>query len=208
MTPASVCINFCRFQARKLFSLFSRARRGRHTTVPRPARSLAFPRGWHKRAIELPRLGDQAVRARTRFVVTRRSNQDHASNNPAQFDATHAPPPATSHLFRRLGALEHYHRAYGCTPPFATRPDAAAFGGFIHMGEEPVPQYHRAMPHPPPPPPTSDDRRRPRPTTPTKLGRPTSPDLAAGDAREHARLGQKLRRHVGPSAVQTAVISD
>ena len=66
------------------------------------------------------------------------------------------------------------------------------------MGDEPVPQYHCAMPHPPPPPAPDD----------AELGRRlTSPNLAASDAREHARQGQKLRRHVGPRVVQTAVIS-
>ena len=48
----------------------------------------------------------------------------------------------------RLGAFKHYHRAYGGTPAVATRPDVATFGDFIHMGEEPVPQYHRLRPRP------------------------------------------------------------
>jgi len=74
----------------------------------------------------------------------------------------------------RLGALEHYHRAYGGTPAFATRPDVATFGGFIHMGDEPVPQCHCGMPHPPPP--TAPDD--------AELGRLTNPNLAASDARE------------------------
>ena len=97
----------------------------------------------------------------------------------------------------RLGALEHYHRAYGGTPAFATRPNVATFGDFIHMGEEPVPQYHCAMPHPPPP--TAPDD--------AELDRPTNPNLAASDARDHARQGQQLRRHVGPCAMQMGVIS-
>ena len=46
----------------------------------------------------------------------------------------------------RLGALEHYHRAYGGTPAFATRPGVTTFEDFIHMGDKPVPQYHRIMP--------------------------------------------------------------
>ena len=97
----------------------------------------------------------------------------------------------------RLGVLEPYHGAYGGSPAFATHSTVATFGDFIHMGDEPVPQYHRTMPHPPPP--TAPDG--------AELGRLTSPDLAAGDAREHARLGQQLRRHVGPPVVPTATIS-
>ena len=65
------------------------------------------------------------------------------------------------------------------------------------MGDEPVPRYHRDMPHPPPPPAPDD----------AELDRITNPNLAASDAREHARQGQQLRRHVGPCAMQTAVIS-
>ena len=79
----------------------------------------------------------------------------------------------------RLGALEHYHRAHGGTPAFATRPDVATFEDFINMGDEPVPQYHRIMPHPLPP--TAPDD--------AELDRLT---LVAGDAREHARLGKQL----------------
>ena len=60
-----------------------------------------------------------------------------------------------------------------------------------------MPQYHRTIPHPPPP--TAPDD--------AELDRLTNSDLAAGDAREHARLGQQLRRHVGPPVVLTTTIS-
>ena len=45
-------------------------------------------------------------------------------------------------------------------------------------------QYHRTMPVPHLPPPTA-------PPDGAELDRLTNPDLAAGDAREHARLGQR-----------------
>jgi hypothetical protein len=64
----------------------------------------------------------------------------------------------------RLGALEHYHRAYGGTPAFATRPDCTTFEDFIHMGDEPVPPYHRSIPHP---------RFRPRPAMRSSIDSPT-----------------------------------
>ena len=96
----------------------------------------------------------------------------------------------------RLGALEHYHRAYGGTPAFATRPDVATFDDFIHTGDDPVPQYRRDMPHPPPPPAPGE----------AELDRITNPDLAANDAHAHAQQGQQLRRHVSPCTIQTAVI--
>ena len=97
----------------------------------------------------------------------------------------------------RLGALEHYHRAYGGTPAFATRPDVATFDDFIHTGDDPVPQYRRDMPHPPPPLAPGE----------AELDRITNPDLAANDAHAHAQQGQQLRRHVSPCTIQTAVIS-
>ena len=97
----------------------------------------------------------------------------------------------------RLGALEHYHRAYGGTPAFATRPDVATFDDFIHTGDDPVPQYRRDMPHPPPPPAPGE----------AELDRITNPDLAANDAHAHAQQGQQLQRHVSPCTIQTAVIS-
>ena len=68
-------------------------------------------------------------------------------------------------IMLRLGALEHYHRAYGGTPVFAMRPDVTTFGDFIHTRDKTgaaVPPQHSAPP-----------RLRPRPAMRSSTDSPT-----------------------------------
>ena len=106
-------------------------------------------------------------------------------------------------ILHRLGAIQHFSRAYGGAPSFAERPDTITYIELTTSGwttEPPIrtPVYSPDMPVPPPPDTASTD----------EVDRILVADMPPHDRQRYGRVGSGIVRRVSPSCTMRATVEN